>query len=96
MSDGWFERIFWTLYRRPLAVIIGLVIVALLSLLGLKTIPYEGGLVAMLPEGSRGRRTVEFLRDAQFADKVAVSITAEDPDSGVADLIAVMDELRGK
>ncbi|MFP4027650.1 MAG: hypothetical protein ACLFWL_07665 [Candidatus Brocadiia bacterium] len=96
MSNGWFERIFWALYRRPLAVIIGLVTVALLSLLGLKTIPYEGGLVAMLPEGSRGRRTVEFLRDAQFADKVAVSITAEDPDSGVADLIAVMDELRGQ
>ena len=30
----------------------------------------------MLPERSEARRTVAFLRDARFADKVAVSISA--------------------
>ena len=96
MTEGRFERWFRGLLRHPRSVAVGIGIVAVLSALGLLAIPYEGGLVTMLPEGSRARATVTFLRDADLADKVAVSVTTGSDEPDATGLTALLDRLAAR
>ncbi len=93
MTEGRFEACFRGLCRHPLAIGAGLALIAALAALGLGFARFDGGLEIMLPEGSTARRTVRFLHEADFADKVAISVAAPEGSEGTAALTARMEEL---
>ena len=96
MSDAWFERLFKALCRHPRLVALAMCAVTALAIVGLKFVPFEGSLEIMLPTHSEARRTVTFLRDANFSDKVAISISMDREELGLGELTAEMDRLAEK
>ncbi len=87
------EKIIRGFCRRPVATAITLAVLTAAAALGLLLIPFEGMLETMLPEDSEALRTVEFLRDSSFADKVAISIEFDPEDVDRARLVAELDRL---
>ena len=88
-----FERTIRAVNRHPRTVIAVCLLCLIASVAGIFFIPFEGSLEIMLPARSKARRTVQFLRDANFADKVAVHFTLQDSELGVQDLTLAMDQL---
>ncbi len=90
----YFDIVLGTLCRHPAAVLLSMLGLALLAGFGMRRIPFEGGLEIMLPEGSEARRSILFLRDSDFADKVAFSVSAVAPSD--LSLPEVMESLAGQ
>lgn len=91
-----FEPVYNCFNRRPGITAAFFFIVAILAGIAMPLVPFEGGLEIMLPEGSEARRSVLFLRDADFADKAAFSLSLDDPAASEEDLLSQMAELEKK
>ncbi len=77
MKTTLLEKITRRLNHRPLSLAAALAVCTAAAALGIRWIPFEGMLDTMLPEGSEALRTVSFLREANFADKIAVSVETD-------------------
>lgn len=90
-----YNRIFNSLCRHPRALAVALVCIVTFAAVGLIRVPFESSLEVMLPDNSEAKETVIFLREAEFADKVAVTVNAPDSVES-ADLVMVMDDLAAR
>jgi predicted exporter len=93
MADSRFLRVFAAIERRP-GVVIGLLI-AVLAMCGLSLlrIRFDNTLDLMLPANSPAQRMMTFLRDANFSNKIVVSLESRDESITKADLVAATDRL---
>ena len=73
----------------------GLFFLAVAALAGatIGRVPFEGGLEIMLPENSEARQSILFLRDADFADKVAFAVSLHSSQAETRRLLEQLDRL---
>ncbi len=90
------EKIINRLNKHPVHLAIALFLCTVAAALGLLRIPFEGALETMLPEDSKALRTVQFLSDANFSDKVALSVEAGPEAAGTDALIAELNRLAAR
>jgi predicted exporter len=93
MADSRFLRVFSFIERRRKAVIGLLITVVALSGLSLLRIRFDNTLDLMLPGNSPAHRMITFLRDANFSNKIVISLELADESLSRADLIAAADQL---
>lgn len=93
MNSGWFEHVVRRLNQQPRRVLLGCLLCLLLSGIGILFIELDGSVEIMLPTDSEAHRTIVFLRDANFANKVVINLSLTDPVLGTADLVAEMERM---
>jgi predicted exporter len=71
--------------------LLGVVIVA--SIIGLKFVKYNNNIELMLPQDAAVQNTMRFLREANFSDKLVISLKLNDELRTTQDLILAADEL---
>ncbi len=93
MSGNYLFRIH-DLVRKRKGLVLGLlgaVIVA--SIIGLKFITYNNNIELMLPRDAQVQHVMRFLREANFSDKLIISLRLKDEKYTTQDLIAASDGL---
>ena len=68
-----------------------LLVVTCAAVLAIRLLPFDHTLDLMLPDDRELHRAVDFLRSANFADKVAVSLSVAGPDEDRERLVSAMD-----
>ena len=74
------------------AILACLLVATCAAVTAIRFLPFDHTLDLMLPDNFELRRAVGYLRNANFADKVAVSLTSTDPVPDTEKLTATMDE----
>lgn len=93
MSDDRFLRLYAGIEKRRKWIVGILVAVVVLAGLSLLRVRYDNTLDLMLPADSPAQRMMAFLRDANFSNKIVISLEARDGKKGKADLLAASDAL---
>jgi len=78
-------------YKIPIAGLIGILI--LLSLVALRSVKYNSNIELMLPMDKDVQRSMRFLRESNFSDKLIISLGLKDAQHSTEDLIAATDRL---
>lgn len=74
------------------AILACLLAAACAAVLAIRLLPFDHTLDLMLPDDAELHRAIGFLRSANFADKVAVSLSLTDPAADTDKLAAAMDD----
>ena len=93
MSGDLFSRIHDLVQKRKGIVIglLGVLIVA--SIIGLKFVKYNNNIEVMLPQNAAVQNTMRFLREANFSDKLVISLKLNDELHNTQDLVLASDQL---
>ena len=93
MSGDYLSRIYDLVQKRKTIVIglLGGLIVA--SLIGLGFVKYNNNIEIMLPQNAAVQNTLRFLREANFSDKLVISLKLTDQLRTTQDLILASDQL---
>ncbi len=93
MSGEYLSRIHELAQKRKgvLIVLLGSLIVA--SVIGLKFVTYNNNIEFMLPQDATVQNTMRFLREANFSDKLVISLKLNDELHATQDLILAADQL---
>lgn len=95
-----FDRCFKTVYRfvanRKRIFVIALPLLVLAAAAGLRYVSFENNIELMLPGNKDVFRSMEFLRSADFSDKVVLSFRLNQAERDGAELIAAVDDFAGK
>ena len=75
MGEGRFSSVYSAVQRRKRVTPLWLLLLTGLACASLLVIPFDNTLQTMLPEGSSVQRMMAALREARFADKVAISLS---------------------
>jgi predicted exporter len=78
MAVDWITRQYRFLERHRLSMLLSLAVLAALAFWGLRQVHFDNSLEVMLPKDSEALRTLRFLHDAKFSDKVVVSFELQD------------------
>jgi uncharacterized protein len=91
MFTDYFSAVYNFIQRRrwTIAGTIGAVII--FSLFKLKTIKYDNNIEMMLPKDAGIQNTLQFLREANFSDRVIISFSLNDNRHTIPELIAAID-----
>ncbi|MCX5714748.1 MAG: hypothetical protein NT033_08120 [Candidatus Omnitrophica bacterium] len=93
MSGDYFSRIY-DLVRRRKRVVVGLLgVLIAASIIGLKFVKFNNNIEMMLPQDAAVQNTMRFLREANFSDKLVVSLRLNDELHTTQDLILATDKL---
>ncbi len=92
MSANQLSRIYNLVQNRKawVSVLLGLVILS--SVVGLKFIKYNNDIEVMLPADKDVQRSLRFLREANFSDKLVVSLKLNEDKRSTEDLILATDQ----
>ena len=93
MSDSWFLRVFAAVEKNKRLVLLLLLALTGAAVISLRYVPFENTLELMLPEGSGVQRMIATLRDANFSDKVVITLEQKQPTADSAELLAAADRL---
>jgi uncharacterized protein len=93
VSDRWFLRVFEAVSRNKRLVLALLALLVVTAGFSLRWVPFENSLDLMLPDRSEARRMLQLLREANFSDKVVITLEAEGVQADSADLLAAADHL---
>ncbi|NQU74303.1 MAG: MMPL family transporter [Candidatus Omnitrophica bacterium] len=93
MSGDYLSRVHDLVQKRKKIVIglLGVVIVS--SIIGLKFVKYNNDIEIMLPQDADVQNTMHFLREANFSDKLVISLKLNDELHTTQDLILASDQL---
>lgn len=92
MHNNWFSVVYSFIERNRKHVFILVALLILLAMVGVRFVPFDNTLDAMLPDDPVVRQTMGFLREANFADKVVISFERTDQDLAQHDFLALVDE----
>ena len=92
MRIDYFGRIYDFLQKRRLLVAYLIIAVILASVIGLRLVQYNNDIGLMLPQDKKVQRSMQFLREANFSDKLVISLKLEDPNRSSEDLISTADQ----
>ncbi|MFA6411182.1 MAG: hypothetical protein WCW53_00690 [Syntrophales bacterium] len=93
MSGDHLSRIHDLVQTRK-GVVIGLLVVLIVaSLIGLKFVKFNNNIEVMLPQKAAVQNTMRFLREANFSDKLVISLNLNDESRTTQDLILAADQL---
>jgi len=93
MDGSLFLRVFSVLERRRNLVIGLLVTTLILAALSLVRVRFDNTLDLMLPTNSPAQRMMSFLRDANFSNKIVISLEARDTAEARGRLMTAADEM---
>jgi predicted exporter len=94
--NEYFAAIFDTLSRRK-RVVVGLAVVATVaSGIGVKSLSLDNNVELMLPGNDEIRRSIRFLRESHFSDKVIISLAMEPSDQSQEELFQAVRQLEGQ
>ncbi len=87
-----FSRIydFVQMRKKVFACLLGLIV--LVSLIGLRFIQYNNDIALMLPQDEKVQQTMRFLREANFSDKVVISLALNGEKHTAQDLVFAAEE----
>src|ERR1035437_5602775 len=74
-------------------LVLALFFIILASLIGLRFVSFDNNIELMLPQDKDVLRSVHFLKESQFSDKVVISLALKSSSSNVDDLIRATDSL---
>ncbi len=95
MLNKFFKLFDFTQKYKWLALI-GLVIFVFICSWGIKNIKFNNDMGLMLPKDKNVLRSLKFLKEANFSDKVVVSFTLNDSAHSIDDLITQVDIFKSK
>jgi len=91
--NRYFSTTFDRFYERKW-IIVGIVaIVTIVAGIGLKSVSFDNNIELMLPCDDDIRRSMRFLRESNFSDKVIISLRLESHDHTIQDLIQAVDRV---
>ena len=93
MFDKYFSRIYDSIHRRKWLVVWLLGIVTAAAVIGSGSITFDNNIELMLPGNDEVLRSMNFLRESHFSDKVILSLELESPRHTTQDLIWAVDRL---
>jgi uncharacterized protein len=91
--DKCFSHIYDIVHRRKTLVFVLVLVVALGAGTSLIWVPFDNDVELMLPANEEVSRTIRFLRESNFSDKVVIWLKLESPQRDASDLIAAVDDL---
>lgn len=86
-----FSKIFDFMQKNKWLALIGLVIFVIICSLGTTKIKFNNDMGLMLPKDKNVLRSLKFLKEANFSDKVVISFTLNDSTHNIDDLITQVD-----
>ncbi len=93
MSGNYFSRIYDFIQARK-SLVFGLLGIGIVfSIIGLKFVKYNNNIELMLPRDVEVQNIMRFLREANFSDKLIISLKLKDQKHTTQDLIAASDGL---
>ena len=92
MSDNYLPKIYHLAqkYKIPIVALLGIVI--LCSLFSMRFVRYSSNIETMLPIDKDVQRSMRFLRESNFSDKLIISLGLKDAQHSTGDLIAATDQ----
>ncbi len=95
MFDECFGGIFDAVSRRKRLVVALVAVVAVAAGIDLKSITFDNNIEMMLPGDDEIARSIRFLRESHFSDKVVMSLEVEPSDHSAQELLRAVGELKG-
>lgn len=71
-----------------------IVFISLFSLIRLFSVPFNNNVELMLPDDAEFSRSLKFLRESNFSDKIVLSLTLRGENHTISDLIEAADQLK--
>lgn len=93
MPDKCFCRIYSFVKNHIILISFVIGILNIISLVGLFFVEYDNNIEVMLPADRDISRSLKFLRDSNFANKIIISLSLVSPDKDKKDLINAVDRL---
>jgi len=94
MIDRLFSKIYEWINKHRVTSVVAIIIVLIASVYGLFLIPFNNDIGLMLPADGEFFKSLEFLRESNFSDKIVLSLGLKSYDKNTQDLIAAARSLK--
>ena len=94
MTNKLFAKFFEILnkYWKTIIILVGLILI--FSIFKLFTIPFNNNVELMLPQNEEFSKSLNFLRESNFSDKIILSLSLNTDDKTVDDLLDTAEQLK--